>query len=308
MDRYRFFRYNYFIPFLIKCINAIFGKRSTDNFSKEFILILGSGRNGSTLLASILNNDKRIFIAPEQYVLPFITAEWQLLRFKSPLKIYNKIKSQLVQPKYSSNWQLDPTDFERLENKIPDSISQLFSLIYKQYSNKVGHTQVNYVGDKSPLNTHYLRLYIDEFEHSKFLFLVRDPRDVIASFKSIEGHKANDLNYAIWKWKDAIIKYDWLNSRKKVLLIKYESLVRNPEEELKRLFKFIGLTDNIELLNKSFDREKVGVFGLSHHQNLVKPINASSIGKWKRILSKQEVEVIKRKLGKMAVKYGYDLN
>jgi len=33
--------------------------------------ILGSGRNGSTLLSAILNSHQSVFIPPEQFVLPF---------------------------------------------------------------------------------------------------------------------------------------------------------------------------------------------------------------------------------------------
>ena len=44
--------------------------------------IIGSGRNGSTLLGGMLNTNNNVFIPPEQYVLGYSLLKWNLKRYK----------------------------------------------------------------------------------------------------------------------------------------------------------------------------------------------------------------------------------
>ena len=66
--RYDIIKYNC-ILFAVNLIRFL--KKKTNVDSSNSFFILGSGRNGSTLVASILNAHRDIFIPPEQFILPY---------------------------------------------------------------------------------------------------------------------------------------------------------------------------------------------------------------------------------------------
>ena len=69
MHRFPFIKYRLILVFVN--LFRFFSFRSNSRLKNNFF-ILGSGRNGSTLLASILNAHHNLFIPPEQFVLPYV--------------------------------------------------------------------------------------------------------------------------------------------------------------------------------------------------------------------------------------------
>ena len=70
-SNYQLIKYRLLIPSLIKLVKLFRKNKNYHSISEQPFFILGSGRNGSTLLASILNSNPNILIPPEQYVLPY---------------------------------------------------------------------------------------------------------------------------------------------------------------------------------------------------------------------------------------------
>ena len=91
------------------------------------------------------------------------------------------------------------------------------------------------------------------YKKHKVIFLVRDPRDVIISFYFQKRERRNnyndDINRFIYERNggvETIVKYYniWFKQREvpeDFLLLKYEDLVNNTQEELKKVLQFIGL-------------------------------------------------------------------
>ena len=67
--RYERIAYKFLLLPLVQLIR-LFTSKNSSKINPNFFII-GSGRNGSTLLATILNAHKDIFIPPEQFVLPY---------------------------------------------------------------------------------------------------------------------------------------------------------------------------------------------------------------------------------------------
>jgi hypothetical protein len=264
--------------------------------------ILGSGRNGSTLLASILNVHKDVFVPPEQFILPYTI-------FKRYLKFYwsiNNLKQDVVNtikmPNQTLNWKVDLKEIE-LKDK---DIASFFNSIYRSYAKQV-KGDVKIWGDKTPLNIHFANFIYPEFSNAKYIFLIRDPRDVALSYKKLTNHKARNTDFAIWKWNDSVKMLDYLLARTDVLIIKYEDLVHNPERELKKILSYLEISEDMSILSSKSGASDMGVGDHSFHQNLDKPINSSSVGKWKLELKGLDIKYIEQQTKLNRKRFDYPL-
>jgi protein-tyrosine sulfotransferase len=301
-------KYRVVVPFIVELLKFVIGSRNTKTFEKsDFFFIIGSGRNGSTLLSTLLNNNSQIFIPPEQYVIPFYAASWQFMRVVKIAKFYSKFADQLSSRNKTVNWEMSWAELNNIEFDST-SFEGLVRSIFYAYSTKKNKTAILF-GEKSPLTTHYLKLQENEFPNAKYLFLIRDPRDVIYSFSKVENHDANDFNFALWKWKDAVVQYERLQRKgKNILLVKYEEMVADSQSILKEVHFFLKIPFDPETLTANKNAADLGVGNLEHHQNLRNPINTDSIGKWRGNLDQKQLLRIDQKLGRIALKYGYNLN
>lgn len=93
------------------------------------------------------------------------------------------------------------------------------------------------------------------FNNKKIIYLVRDPRDVVISwfrFQKAKGYKQNFEQFfldwlmgRIWPTSWMLHVNSWTGAgieeyKIDTLVIKYEDLLQNPEDELVRMMKFIG--------------------------------------------------------------------
>jgi hypothetical protein len=125
---------------------------------------------------------------------------------------------------------------------------------------------------KHPGYEHYWREIFSDFPHARMLYMIRDPREVILS-RAIKRHKKRHLkrrgNLAAWKATKAsrrpAIRYldEWERSLMaasdiaqafpdRILTVRYEDLVSNPQETMKSVAAFLGIPFDEVLLRPSF--------------------------------------------------------
>ncbi len=289
--KYKYLLYPLVVFFRLFSIN----KKPLD---RPHFFIIGSGRNGSTLLATILNAHKDILIPPEQFILPYAILRRYLFFFWSSERWVNNVKQLFLTNTKTIKWNLDIGDIVG-NNK---SISSLFNNIFTKYQKRVKPGSIIW-GDKTPLNTNFIRYIYPEFPNAKYIFLVRDPRDVALSYKKYLGF--NFFTFGIWKWQDSVKAYNFLKKRGDVLLVKYEDLVADPDQEVKRIITYLDLYED-----KTSDIEKVsakqmGVEDDYHHKNLKKPISTRSVGNWKNKLLEEEKKYFNGDMSAKMQKFGY---
>ena len=281
--------------------------KNTDN---SIFFIMGSGRNGSTLLARLLNNHSEIFLPPEQYALPYTILDWHSFLYKSS----NSYLKKQLDRYYSNNqnWILDKSVFANIEKEL-DSKSinprNIFKFVFQQYSIHFGNNK-KIIGDHSPLTTVFYKYIYQEFSHDKYIFLLRHPFDVVLSYSKMLDNPASNPLFACWKWNNSISAYDYLKKRKcKVLLIKYEDLVLNTIEVLNNLQTFLNV-ESQDLAIEKLDNieEALGTKSLIFHKNLNNPINSKSINKWKKSLDPKVISKIYKQVQKNASRFNYNLD
>ncbi|QSE97183.1 sulfotransferase family protein [Fulvivirga lutea] len=270
-------------------------------------LIIGSGRSGTTLLRSMLNQSNEVEIPPESFVLPRILKRY---------KVYNKLPwndfLKIILGEFSTHpqfqyWNLNLTNtFAELAG-VPKSEQSLFKIIdtlytsYTTFKNKPGAKW----GDKTPLNTYHLTLIDKIVNKPKYINIIRDGRDVVASY--LKADLAENIDDACNRWRDAIIAVQQFEKRNsnRVLSIRYEALVTNPENELRKVCDFLEVEFENNMLQNNRNSEALGDSVYSHHENLKKPIDTSSIGKWKSNLSTDQMTKVDTLISTELKKLGY---
>jgi hypothetical protein len=272
----------------------------------DFLFIAGSGRNGSTLLSAILNNHPAICIPPEHRMIPTSIRYWHTHPQHSWERKIDAVCSFLAQP---SQWNADISSIKNNLLQFPKQKRSLAPVLEYIYHHMVPTGKsVTVLGDKTPSNTTYIKLIKKQFPGSKIIFLVRDPRDVMASYlKANEPYYTERFDFMLWRWKDAIEKYRSLVKRSAadVLLVKYEDLVTDPSESVKAILQLLNLDFHPRILedyNKNI--AFLGVQEAVHHQNINNPISTTSIGAWRLSLPQQLAERTTKKL----TRYMKDLN
>ena len=304
-----------FVLFLI-ILKRVFRNKTTKNSNStddSVFFILGSGRNGSTLLARLLNNHLKIFLPPEQFALPYTIIDWHSSFFKTSNLFYKKQLGRYFSN--NQNWKLDKNDFGTIERELKTfdaknrSPRNIFKLVFKNYSSHSGN-QKKILGDHSPLTTVFYQYIYQEFPMDKYIFLLRHPFDVVLSYSKMPDNPASYPLTACWKWNNSIKAYDYLTKKRcNVLLVKYEDLVMNPNEVLNQLQTFLRVTPQ-DLTNEKLDNieESLGTKSLNHHKNLNNPINSKSINKWEDELDPKVISTIHKLVYKNASRFDYNLD
>lgn len=86
-------------------------------------------------------------------------------------------------------------------------------------------------------------------------------------------------------------------------MVAYETLTREPEPELRRIINFLGMPWSDCLLNHH--RTHSGI--ATGNTPADRPINTSSIGQWKKLLSNESLEMVRIVCGEIAGTLGYVL-
>lgn len=150
------------------------------------------------------------------------------------------------------------------------------------------------------------------FPQAKYVFQVRDPRDVVLSAKKLQA--ALPYMYppprAISVWED-----DQAAALRTLLHLpddrrhvqRYEDLVERPEQVLSALCEFIGVPLAGDMLSFHESSRAKGRDRLSGWRNLGRPIMASNTKNYTHGLRPSEICMIERQLKDLMVTFGYEL-
>lgn len=265
-------------------------KKAWVGFDK-FLFILSAPRSGSTLLRVLLNRLPDVISPPESYFLEFyknnktlnpalgkdrkiIAANW--IVFRNHLNVRNLY---------------NPEDFRALVEKEARSWADVFSILVQTYANdaEMEYGTNTLICEKTPLHIEYQKELKEIFPMAKIIYLVRDPRDVVASLKTCSWASSCVIKNAHY-WSQTIKMVEEGQNR---LMVKYEDLVDFPDEEFDRIGRFLDMEINEDILNSQApneDKESADPRNIASY----KPIDNSFKEKWKTLLShpEKELEVI----------------
>jgi hypothetical protein len=260
--------------------------------------IVGCGRSGTTLLKSILSAHPALFVMPETFF------------FRN---VYPYVSRYGAEPwRAASGWwladmgitpgRLKPLVEARLEAGISKECAVL-GAIFDFHA--AAHPGVE-IGEKTPDHVNHIARIRLCFPNARIIQIIRDPRAVVASFRKVKvGSNAVADISAEWSRTERILKSQAGSDN--FLALRYEDLVKHPEEKLREICTFLGVVWVPEVLS-FHSRDDAGYAPEQvHHTNTRKPLFRDSIDAWKEDLSDREIGLIEWSLRDGMVRQGYEL-
>jgi len=274
--------------------------------SYDPFFIVGSGRCGSTMLRVLLEKDSRICIPPESGA-SFEKSVKYYLKYCKRYKWGKLIKDIFSIYKKDSNWKFWNINLDTNEDNLKDlppshqRFDHIIRYIYRTYC-KTKKPDSSIWGDKNPYMVFSLKYIIKTFPNAKLINLVRDGRDVIASWYN-HKLKYDQLADIGRRWNWSLREAEKFSARypENMLTVKYEDLVKSTDQWMGRIIGFLGIEYEPDPENVMVSDDLIQPHLIGSQDE----INSGNIGKWKDLLSADEIKNILPLISEYMKKYNY---
>ncbi|NPA39597.1 MAG: sulfotransferase [Thermodesulfobacteria bacterium] len=272
----------------------------TELESIKLVFCTGSPKSGTTFLQMILDNHPEVSCPPEHYLYSFLTET-----LPSVFQSYNK-SVEFIDKMTAKQGAPIFTD---------EDIKEVGKFVIKlaAYKGAKGK-EVKWYGIKDDQLTERngFTLLSELFPEAKFVAIVRDPRSVCVSAWYFNIRL--DENWAtkigtkeewasvygpIWVRDNTNIINFFKKHSDKIFLCRYEDLVLNPFENYKRIFEFLGVSTDKEVIEEVIDKTSFKKFKDG------KFFRKASIDDWKNELSPLAIKEIEKTCGHLMQLLGY---
>jgi len=284
------------------------------------IFVVGSSRSGTTMMGRILGNHKDVFTFNELHFFGTIWTNPSTKELSKEKQIDLLSRLLCIQEKGLFN-QKHISDFN---NKAKDILQEknLHALeVYELFINTITNENEAHIScEQTPKNMYYLEEILSHFPNAKVINLVRDQRDVLLSQKNkwkrkFLGASAIPLSEALRSfvnyhpllmskvWTSSLQHTKKYKNHNRVKIVKFEELLSNSEETVKKLCTFLDIDFQKEML-------LVPILGSSTEKDSKDQlrIDSSKINKWKNGgLSNAEIYLSQKMSANILQEFGYPL-
>lgn len=269
-----------------------------------------SERSGSNLIVQILNAHSTICGPSTKHIISPVARNWY--RYGDVQKEHNWQSflndiCQLINMDFSEwNLQFNP---DSLSLDVPDRHhSDVLKTLFRQEARSLGK-HILFIKENRLYE--YISYLLTYFKQCRFVYLVRDPRDVALSWKKSKNHAGGVVNAArVWQYDQAnyLPHYHLLAPQLRAVKISYESLISSPFDTLTTVIQFLGLAMEHGMLTFS-DNPLTRKNASKDHtwKNLSKPLLADNANKFKTELSELEICAIEKICQYEMHQLGYEL-
>ncbi len=260
---------------------------------KKNLFILGSPRSGTTFLASLLR--------PTDYGSPFETQF--ILKYHDKLGSYGditqlsnltRIIKDISEERAIAQWNVEFKP-ENIKSDLGKAFTytELVDYICTHLMKKKGKFMW---GDKTPHYILKLNQLINLYPNAKYLYIVRDGRDVALSLLK-KPWGPNNIYKCAEQWEEANnsdqqLLLNALKEKGQLLYVQYEDLLEKTEQECRRIYEF--LDDDIE-----------------NHREMVDALIAKKMSgnhtKWKRQMTPQQISIYEATAKSSLLYHNYEL-
>ena len=276
-----------------------------------FFFIIGRPRSGTTLLRTMLDAHPNVCIPQESPVILNLYGKYGKMAYWNTEDIeafFHDLESQQI----FSVWNIDKVKLKMNLKKCvgENTFEIIIKVLYTNFNSIYNKTEPEIIGDKNPVYSVNFQKIFPVMDNAKFIHLTRDYRDQIVSMKKM------DLEMS----QPALVSYRWKLSVKsiypykakhpdKLSTIKYEDLIKEPENKLKEICNYLNIKYDPVMLD--FHKIEAGTEFMpnaamkKYHSSLFNPLSTSKINIWKSILTDREIRIADMIIGKNAELAGY---
>lgn len=277
--------------------------------SVRYIFLMSTERSGSNLLTKILDNHPEICgPAPSHLIRLFIQNIGNYGNIQ-----HDKNWECLLQDvaDYMNNmlgeWKSN-VDYKFLsENCMERNLRELIELIYQTEASANNKKIIAVKENKIYRFSETLfKFFGDE---CKFVYLVRDPRDMVLSYLRSTNHPGGIISGTyLWQTdqENYIQLYQLLKEKNKIHLLRYEDLLSAPERQLEKLCSFLGIAYADDMINYHQNQlTRKNAQRIGNWTNLEKPLFSKNFNKYKTALKEHEIQYIEAQCKKEMGYLGY---
>ncbi|MEM1168646.1 MAG: sulfotransferase [Cyanobacteria bacterium P01_H01_bin.35] len=269
------------------------------------IFIVGMPRSGTTLIRTLLSAHPHITISPETHFIKNWFKPYRHLDLNQPEQWENFWQAL----SYSEIFKSLGLDTGKTQANLLalDNINHknVFTVLLQSYARKM---QKQRWGEKTPDHYQYLDILFRWYPDAKVIWMLRDPRAVSASLIT-KKWASSYIDVHARKWFYSMEKFTQIWSKdRRILLVKYESLVRKPELEMSRICNF--LQEDYSSLIISENQKSPSILGLKSIidesvQEVLNPVHQTALEKWKTNLSAYQIGVVEHFTRNEMLEQGY---
>ena len=278
--------------------------------------IVGVPRSGTTVLRLALNSHRELCVPSETWFFPKLSRRAAVYGDFSTTDQQTQFARDVARFRVEVD-QVFASVFRIAEAEIVDvlrragarSFAEAFWALMAHFAGREGK---RLWGEKTAFYTSILPTLAQCFPESRFILLLRDPRDVVRSLHNTPWGKEiyPSLADAALRWRAGMREVE-AGTRglrpERLLPVRYEDLAREPEGCLKRICEFLQVEFDPAML--SF-HEKTNRYvtktSQTWHPNTFKPISAASVGRWREAYSEEEIGLIEMVCGSRMTRWGYE--
>jgi hypothetical protein len=181
---------------------------------------------------------------------------------------------------------------DRFLTELESFCKRTIDLTYDAIARSEGSEEANYFVEKQ-LPSHVQNLFWEIYDRPKEIILVRDFRDMICSAKSFDAKRntttfAPDKTSSDEEWLRNMVARGvirrvlgaWESRSDSAHLVKYEDLILEPEETLRKALRYVGIDDSATTVAGMIERASEESEETLSHRTSGDPI--ASIGRWRR--------------------------
>lgn len=270
------------------------------------IFVTGVYRSGTTFVASLLGAHREV--ASTAHTVKFLRF---CLRRYGDLSETENLR-QLVQDvvtRLRVRWNIvldEELVLRDAHHKKLDSYAGIYDLLMQHLVSKKKPTASRWL-EKVNCNWSAIPDFLDMFPQGRAIQVIRDPRDVTASYKLMTFEEGNQFMDAAFNCRGSMESFDSLDvqHRPRVLPVKVEDISANPEGKVKEIEAFLGLPHD----DATLDPSQFNALGASWEENtsFKRPHEGwpQSLARWPEHLTIPELLLVEVITQPFLSKFGY---
>lgn len=271
------------------------------------IFVVGCPRSGTTMLSLMIHAHPRLAMPPESR---FLLRTWRKREkfgdLSTPAQRTALAKACVRTGSKVRDLGLDPDETLEAILAAPPTIGSAFGTIFKLFADKHGAARW---GDKRPAYYQEVDVLLRLFPDAQIVHIVRDGRANVASLKKMPWWPYDSIgSMAAWSQAEFCSQRNQRRLPKDVFhVIRYESLVTDPEPVLRELCGFLEEEFHPAMLEPSEVRDVVPE-KKTWHVALNQSVNTDRVESWRKDLEPWELGLMETVLRRKLQRWDYRLS
>ncbi|MGE4440332.1 MAG: sulfotransferase [Desulfomicrobium sp.] len=293
---------------------------SIDFKKLNFFFILGNPRSGTSLLRLMLNTNNDISVPPECGFYHWLSNKYKTQDFSDTALFIESYIEDLKKSKKMETWDIDFNYLRHLIKKTkPATYEQVSLLVYLTYAAKFNKSPKT-IGDKNNYYINYLCDLNKINKNPKYIYIVRDCRDVVCSYRALKKIETKSIYKPNLPWDIKNICFSWNKNNINVInffnklpknqyyIIRFEDLIEHTEKILKNICNFLETNyDNnmMEYYKENAQKNIEPIETLDWKKETLNKPNINKIGTYKHNLTMTQIKIIEKVSGEIMKQFHY---